>query len=78
MRDLILQLSKSSIYSTKPIEAVHKFDSDTTGEMFSWLRLLQPATVNELTINKVGQRTYLFSLNRQIYNFCTTSGSTKA
>ncbi|HCD7428925.1 MAG: hypothetical protein KIB03_12635 [Citrobacter freundii] len=60
------------------VKAVHRFNSDTTGDMFSWLRILQPATVNELTINKIGQRAYLFSLNRQIYNFCTTSGSAKA
>ena len=60
------------------VKAVHKFNSDTTGEMFSWLRLLQPATENELTINKIGPRAYLFSLNRQIYNFCATSGGAKA
>ncbi|EHN6806789.1 hypothetical protein KJJ67_004622 [Salmonella enterica] len=60
------------------VKAVHKFDSDTTGELFSWLRLLQPETVNELTIKKIGRNTYLFSVNRQNYNFCTTSGGFKA
>ncbi|ELW3333427.1 hypothetical protein QMH89_004576 [Salmonella enterica] len=62
---------------TFEVNAVHKFNSDTTGGLFSWLRLLQPTTVNELTVNKIGRSTYLFSLNRQIYNFCTTSSGTK-
>ena len=36
------------------VEAVHKFDSGYDGEMFSGCVSLRPATVNELTINKVG------------------------
>ena len=78
-QDIIISpLSRTGVQNyTFAVKSVHKFDSDTTGEMFAWLRLLQPTTINELTINKIGQNTYLFSLNRQIYNFCTTGGREK-
>lgn len=58
---------------TFKVSSVNKFPADTTGDMFSWLRLLQPGTVNELNIVQIGQNAYMYSLNRHLYNVCTTS-----
>lgn len=58
---------------TFKVSSVNKFSADTTGDMFSWLRLLQPGTVNELNIVRIGQSAYMYSLNRHLYNVCTTS-----
>lgn len=58
---------------TFKVSSVNKFSADSTGDMFSWLRLLQPGTVNELNIVQIGQNAYLYSLNRHLYNVCTTS-----
>lgn len=60
---------------TFKVSSVSKFSADTTNNLFSWLRLLQPGTVNELKIVRIGKSTYMFSLNRRIYNICTTSTS---
>lgn len=57
---------------TFKVSSVNKFSADTTGEMFSWLRLLQPGTVNELNIVQIGKSAYMYSLNRHLYNVCTT------
>jgi len=69
----------SKLLSTSPrtftfkVNSVNKYPADTTEGMFSWLRLLQPGTVNELKLVKIGKNTYMYSLNRRIYNICTTS-----
>lgn len=57
---------------TFKVSSVNKFSADTTGDMFSWLRLLQPGTVNELNIVQIGKSAYMYSLNRHLYNVCTT------
>lgn len=60
---------------TFKVNSVKSFDSDTAGNLFSWLRLLQPGTINELKIVKIGKNTYMFSLNRHLYNVCTTNSN---
>lgn len=60
---------------TFKVNSVKTFDSDTAGDLFSWLRLLQPGTINELKIVNIGKNTYMFSLNRHLYNVCTTSSN---
>lgn len=60
---------------TFKVNSVKTFESDTAGDLFSWLRLLQPGTINELKMVKIGKNTYMFSLNRHLYNVCTTSSN---
>ncbi|EAN5889549.1 hypothetical protein EJN29_17110 [Salmonella enterica] len=60
---------------TFKVNSVMTFESDTAGDLFSWLRLLQPGTINELKMVKIGKNTYMFSLNRHLYNVCTTSSN---
>nr|WP_252146650.1 DUF551 domain-containing protein [Escherichia coli] len=43
MRDLILQLSKSSIYSTKPYD-----DDEPIGGVTHWMPLPEPPRLKEL------------------------------
>ncbi|MCQ7084285.1 hypothetical protein NPZ10_14400, partial [Salmonella enterica] len=35
------------------------------------LRVLHPEAANEIRISKVGEKTFFYSLNRQLYNVCT-------
>lgn len=58
---------------TFEVASVKIFPTDTTGELFSYFRLLHPDASNELRLKRIGEKTYLFSLNRQIYNVCTAS-----
>lgn len=58
---------------TFEIDAVKIFPDDNVGNFFSYFRLLHPGARNELRIQRIGEKTYLFSLNRQIYNVCTAS-----
>ncbi|MDI5453331.1 hypothetical protein MJM04_22895, partial [Salmonella enterica subsp. enterica serovar Cerro] len=37
----------------------------------SYLRVLHPEAANEIRISKVGEKTFFYSLNRQLYNVCT-------
>ncbi|MDT1790661.1 hypothetical protein [Salmonella enterica] len=60
---------------TFKVNSVKTFESDSAGDLFSWLRLLQPGTINELKMDKIGKNTYMFSLNRHLYNVCTTSSN---
>ncbi|HFZ9282711.1 TPA: hypothetical protein ACIPFZ_001978, partial [Salmonella enterica subsp. enterica serovar Waycross] len=50
---------------------VKVFATDTAGDLLSHLRVLHPEAANEIRISKVGEKTFFYSLNRQLYNVCT-------
>ncbi|MBR7465574.1 hypothetical protein G3W41_29485, partial [Klebsiella pneumoniae] len=47
------------------------FATDTAGDLLLYLRDLHPEAANEIRISKVGEKTFFYSLNRQLYNVCT-------
>lgn len=47
---------------TFKVNSVKTFESDTAGDLFSWLRLLQPGTINELKMVKIGKIPTCFRL----------------
>lgn len=56
---------------TFDVDSVKIFATDTASDFLSHFRLLHSGAANEIRITKVGNNTYLYSLNKQIYNVCT-------
>ncbi|EAP2593783.1 hypothetical protein EBH14_02935, partial [Salmonella enterica] len=56
---------------TFEVSQVKVFATDTAGDLLSYLRVLHPEAANEIRISKVGEKTFFYSLNRQLYNVCT-------
>ncbi|EDS8726639.1 hypothetical protein CBU93_000872, partial [Salmonella enterica subsp. enterica serovar Oranienburg] len=56
---------------TFEVSQVKAFATDTAGDLLSYLRVLHPEAANEIRISKVGEKTFFYSLNRQLYNVCT-------
>ncbi|EJM4068781.1 hypothetical protein NOJ64_003423 [Salmonella enterica] len=56
---------------TFEVSLIKVFATDTAGDLLSYLRVLHPQAANEIRISKVGEKTFFYSLNRQLYNVCT-------
>lgn len=56
---------------TFEVSLIKVFATDTAGDLFAHLRVLHPEAANEIRIAKVGEKTFFYSLNRQLYNICT-------
>ncbi|HGB1937089.1 TPA: hypothetical protein ACIUHN_002412, partial [Salmonella enterica subsp. diarizonae serovar 50:k:z35] len=56
---------------TFEVSLIKAFATDTAGDLLSYLRVLHPQAANEIRISKVGEKTFFYSLNRQLYNVCT-------
>ena len=65
-----LKMPGAGIY-TFDVDSVKVFSTDTAGDFLAHFRLLHPGAANEIRVTRVGNSTYLYSINRQIYNVCT-------
>lgn len=65
-----LQMPGPGIY-TFDVDSVKVFSTDTAGDFLAHFRVLHHDAANEIRITRVGNSTYLYSINRQIYNVCT-------
>ncbi|EBS8367276.1 hypothetical protein JYY36_003432 [Salmonella enterica subsp. diarizonae serovar 50:z:-] len=65
-----LHRTAPGVYTFK-VSLIKVFATDTAGDLLSYLRVLHPQAANEIRISKVGEKTFFYSLNRQLYNVCT-------